>query len=183
MELVKKLEVTLAGWYKQVPFHLPVGGRKWLSENVWWIVLIGVIAGALSIIASVQAFLWAEQVSRQYRESVLYYGITPTVNDSMAMTVVWVSVLFYVAVIVLELLAISPLRARKKRGWNLLFLAMLVSAISGVVIAVLQTSVGSLLGTALGLAIGGYFLFEIHSHFGGAQTVKKAKPAPHTAKK
>lgn len=177
MEFVKKLEGMLAGWYKQVPFHLPAGGRKWLATNVWWLVLIGVVLGALSVFASVQAALWAQQATRIYSDAIAYYGIAPAANTSLNMTALWVSILFFAAIVVLELMAISPLKAQKKRGWNLLFLTMLVSAVSSVVSAVLQMSPMGLVGAALGLAIGGYFLFEIHESFNGAHVAKETEAA------
>ena len=181
MELVKKLEGTLAGWYKQVPFHLPAGGRKWLASNVWWLVLIGVVLGILSVFASVQAAFWAQQVTNTYSAAIAYYGIAPTANTSLNMTSLWVSILFFAAIVVLELMAISPLKAQKKRGWNLLFLTMLLSATSSVVSAVLQMSPMGLIGAAIGLAIGGYFLFEIHESFNGARAAKKTE-APKSTK-
>lgn len=173
--MVRKLETTLAGWFKQVPFHLPAGGRTWLTNNAWWIVLVGAILSALAALASVQAYLWAEGVTRQYRDAVAYYGITPAAGSSLDMTAVWVSLAFYVAVILLEVMAISPLKRRQKKGWDLMFMAMLVSALSGVVAAVLTVSVSGLLGTTVGLAIGGYFLFEVHSNFSKAHSAKEAK--------
>lgn len=182
MEFVKKLETTLAGWYKQVPFHLPAGGRKWLSENVWWLVLIGAVLSALGIIVSVQAYWWGQQVIDRYRDVSLYYGVGQVTNTTMDMTAVWVGVVFYVAVILLEVMAISPLKNRQKKGWNLLFMAMLVGAVAAVVSAVLALNFSSLISTAVGLVIGGYFLFEIHDSYSAARAAKKAEVATDTPK-
>lgn len=178
MEYVKKVEVTMAGWFKQVPFHLPAGARKWLSENAWWLVLIGVVLSALSILASVRTYLWAEQVTNQYRDLALSYGVTPASTSALDMTAVWVSLVLFAAVVVLEVMAINPLKNQKKRGWDLLFMALLVSALSSVVSAVLSVSFAGLLGAAIGLAIGGYFLFEIHDRFTQVRTAKKSGTAP-----
>lgn len=180
MELVKKLEGTLAGWYKQVPFHLPTGGRRWLAANVWWLVLVGVVLGVFSVIAAVQAVMWAQHTTQLYSDAIAYYGIAPATNNGLDMTALWVSILFFAAMVVLELMAVSPLKAQKKRGWNLLFLTMLLSAVSSVASAVLQMSPMSLVSAALGLAIGGYFLFEIHENFSGVRTAKKTEAAAST---
>ncbi len=49
MESLQKLEATVGEWYKGMP-HLPKNGQRWLAENAWWLVLIGVILGAIGAI-------------------------------------------------------------------------------------------------------------------------------------
>lgn len=169
MEYTKKLEATLAGWYKKVPFHFPPNGRKWLTENVWWLVLIGVVLSVLGLFAAVKGMMYVNDITSQYEAIAGYYGVR---NSSWNYnTAIWVSIIFGIVILVVEALAIKPLKALKKRGWDLLFLAMLVSALSAVVSAVLNYSFGSLIGAAIGFAIGGYFLFEIHP-FGPRKAAK-----------
>ena len=91
-----------------------------------------------------------------------------------------VSLVFLVATGILLALAVKPLKALEKKGWVLLFMTLLLEALSVVVNAVLSFSVlgfiMSLLFGAIGLAIGAYFIFEIHGQFGHTPkaTIKKA---------
>ena len=160
MEFITKLETTLAGWYKQVPFHLPPSARKWLTVNVWWLVLVGVVLSVLGLVSALKGMMYMNEVASQYEAIAGYYNVRDSSWNYN--TALWVSVVFSLVIVVIEATAIQPLKSLKKRGWDLLFLAMLVSALSAIVGAVLSYSLGSLIGAAIGLAIGGYFLFEIH---------------------
>jgi hypothetical protein len=173
MEQVTKLETVVASWYRQLPFHLPEGGRKWLSENVWWIVIIGVVSSALGALGSLRVFMWANQ-SWMF-DGITYYGARPS------WTPILISLLFTVAVIVLEAMAISPLKNGKKRGWDLLFIAMLVSLLGAALSAVLLLDPFSLIGSVIGFAIGGFFLFEIHDRYAKIPTVKKVETPQNKA--
>ena len=160
MEFMKKLETTLAGWYKQVPFHFPPNGRKWLTENVWWLVLIGVVMSILALIGAFKLMMYGNELVSQYQAVAGYYGVRDSSWNYN--TAIWVGIIFGLAILVIEAMAIQPLKALRARGWYLLFAAMLVGALSAVVSAVLNYDLGSLIGAVIGFAIGGYFLFEIH---------------------
>lgn len=165
METIVKLEKTLAGWYKQLPFHLPLEGRKWLAENAWWLVLIGVIASVLSIVGSLRSLFWAQDLSNSVLgDLAAYYGApvyNPWVDGSL-----WVGLVSFAIILVLEVAAINPLKVRAKRGWDLIFLTMLVGAIAAVVSVVVTGSMYGLLGAAVGVVVGGFFLFEVREQFG-----------------
>ena len=49
MELLSKLEHKIYGWFKSFP-GLPAGARKWLGDNVWWIVVISAVLVTISAI-------------------------------------------------------------------------------------------------------------------------------------
>ena len=67
---------------------------------------------------------------------------------------------------VLLLLAVAPLKALKKSGWDLLFYVSLVNIVVGLVyILVPGYGIGSLLGSLIGAAISWFFLFQIRSRF------------------
>lgn len=175
MELIGKLEKTVMGWAKNVP-HLPPAGQKWLGQNVWWIALIGAILSGISVLVSLAAL--ATLVSLIGAVSSTYYVSTSYGGLSILTAVV--SLVFLVVNGLLLAVAVKPLQRMEKKGWVLLFMTLLLEALSVVINAVLSFSVvgfivGILFG-AVGLAIGAYFISEIHGQFG--HRVKTADKAP-----
>jgi len=164
MEFINKLESIALGWVKNVP-HLPVAGQKWLALNVWWLALVGaILAGigglfALGSLFQLIALLGTVANSYYVVQSVTSWAILSSI----------VSIVFLAVEVLLLGLAVQPLKARQKKGWVLLFALLLVNALSVVVNAFLTFSFGGFIVTiifgAIGLAIGGYFLFEIHGQF------------------
>jgi len=166
MSSINKLENKVEGWLKPLP-HLPLAGQKWLAENVWWIVLVGLILsviGALILIGALVSILPIILMTSGYAG---YYG-------GSSYNLFWivgslVSLVFMFATIILTAMAISPLRQLKKKGWNLLFITLIVSGLSTVVNAIINFNlfsfIPSIIFGAIGLAIGAYFLYEIRSYF------------------
>lgn len=158
METIHKLETTVAKWYKSMP-HLPKGGRDWIAQNVWWIVLIGVILGALGVVALFSTLL----LGTVFLGGLLGgYGL---VAGAAATIAVFVSLAFSIATIVIDGLAIQPLKRMQKRGWELLFITALISVVSLLAHLILNHSFSGFVSGVIGLLIGGYLLFEIRDHF------------------
>lgn len=171
MESLHKLEATMASWFKQAP-HLPVGGQKWIAQNAWWIVLIGVALSAFGILAILPLLMGASAL-------VTVFGSVYSGNMVLDL---WIGLAFVAGVLVLEGMAVMPLKAQQKKGWDLVFMAVLLSALSAVVSAVLLMSVSKLFGAALSLIVGSYFLFEVRSYFKAASEAH-SKPKFVAAKK
>jgi hypothetical protein len=163
MNSLHKLENTVAGWFKQAP-HLPSNVTKWLSDNVWWLTLVGVAISVFGILALIPFLLGVSVLTSSY---ALYAGV----DVGRTMLAYWVSFGFLVAVVAIEAMAIMPLKAKKKQGWDLLFLAVLVSILSSLVGFVVTYGVSNIFGAVLTALIGGYFLFEIRGSF----TASKSK--------
>ena len=172
MELINKLERIVLGWVKNVP-HLPATGQKWLGVNVWWIALIAAIIGGIWFLFALNGLF--SLLTLLSSVSNLYY-VTNTYTDYAIFKAI-IGLVFLGLTVAALALAISPLKDRLKKGWVLLFLAWIISALSIVVSAVLSLSVIgfiiSIIFGAIFLAIGGYFLFEIHGQF--AHPTKRAK--------
>lgn len=178
MHFITKLETIVHGWAKNVP-HLPVEARKWLAQNVWWIAAVGAVLTAIAALFTLSGIF----------QSIAFLN-TPTyalyfVNTSLASLAIVTGIVTFVFLLietVLLGLAVKPLQSQQKKGWVLLFTLWLATAVFVVINAVLTMSFGGfivgIIGGAIGLAIGGYFLFEIHSQF--AHTVK---PVKETTKK
>jgi hypothetical protein len=169
---IAKIENMVAGWLKPMP-HLPKGGQKWLAENVWWIVLVGVIASTISLLISIGAIFTYIALVGAYSNvySAAAYGPGWVIGSI-------VSLLFSILIIVLLATAIGSLKAGQSKGWDRLFLVLLIKAVAVVIGAVLTLNpigfvVGILFG-AIGVAISAYFTFEIRSHFVAAKAhIKK----------
>lgn len=174
MEFLTKLERKVLGWLKGVP-HLPIGARKWLGDNVWWIVVIGAILGGIGTLGLLMGLF--STMSTLASPIVAYYASSTFVTWVIIKTVV--ALVFVAIEVVLLALAISPLKAKQKKGWVLLFMVWLLGALSVVVNAVLTLNplsfMTSIIFGALWVAVGGYFLFEIHSQFAHVERSKGVK--------
>jgi hypothetical protein len=167
MELVHSIEKMAESWFKQAP-HLPKGGRDWLASNVWWLVIIGVVVSAWGLLLLLPILFGVSLLSSSI-------GMMSGVGSYVGLFMVsaWVSFAFGVLTLIVEAMAIKPLQDKKKKGWDLMFLAVLLSAVSSVVSIVLTANPMGIIGAVIGLLIGGYFLFEIRDHFVAGAKAKK----------
>jgi hypothetical protein len=172
MSATDKLETTVAEWLRLVP-HLPSTAQKWLADNVWWLAIISVVASASGILIDILSLMSYLNIYGPIN------GLYTTQYIGGVIIVSLASVVFSLVTTFLTILAISHLKVLRKKGWNLLFLILIVNAISAIVVAALSTIINqSLLGFIVGVIVGGlvvaieaYFLFEIRSYF-----IVKAKP-------
>lgn len=166
MESLKKLETTIEGWLKPIP-HLPTTWRKWLSENVWWITLVGVILSILGLLALLATLLAAMSLFGAVSVYSGYYA--PAVYTGMGLLAGLVSLAFLAITVVITAMAVAPLKLMKAKGWDLLFVAFVIGIVSQVVNVFINfnavTVISGLVGAAIGAAISAYFLFEIRSYF------------------
>jgi hypothetical protein len=171
MESLRNLEVVVASWYKSAP-HLPKDGQRWLADNAWWLALLGLILGSLGILSVLLGVLLA---------GTLLAGVGGPIGAAIggiAFFAVFVSLAFAIADMVITAMAISPLKAKQKRGWSLLFLMALINVLSLAVSFLFQLNLFSLIWGLLFAAVGGYFLFEVRDYFVGSKTARR-----HTEKK
>lgn len=185
MEYITKLERIVIGWFKDIP-HLPAGARKWIGNNVWWLAIIGLVLSGISVIGlllSIAGLALAGGVAASYYASSTFVAFA-LINAIVALV-------FAVLDCVLLAMAISPLREKQKKGWVLLFMTLLLGAVSTVVSAILTLSllsfITSILFGAIWLAIGAYLLSEIHGEFAHVERSKgvkaeKASSATDTSK-
>ncbi|MEI6850374.1 MAG: hypothetical protein WCK26_00220 [Candidatus Saccharibacteria bacterium] len=181
MESIRKLENVIGGWLKPLP-HLPDTWRKWLSENIWWLTLIGVILEVIAIFMLVAA-IFAAMAVVSTTDAFLgaYYRASVTTYSGMWYFSSIVSIIFIIATTAITAMAIKPLQGMKKKGWDLLFIVFLLGVASSVVSAALSLTynayglIPNIASAIISAVIGAYFLFEIRSHFNAAKVVKKEK--------
>jgi len=159
MDSLHKLEDNVEKWLKPLP-HLPDDWRKWLAENSWWLTLIGVVLSVIGIFLLLGPILFYTAVTTS-----VYGVVVAETHTGLYTLAIWVSFALMVVVTIVEAFAISPLKALSKKGWDLLFLALVIEVVSSLVSAVLNVSIMSLISAAIGAVIGSYVLFEVRSHF------------------
>lgn len=167
MEAVRKLETSLASWYKQWP-HLPTSVTSFIGEWAWLFALISAILGVLGIVALVSITFFGVALLAGMGASYAAAG------GVIAATVV-ISAAFSVLIIYLTAIAIMPLKNRQKKGWNLIYYVVLLNLAAGVAGAVISFNLFGIIWAMLWAMIGGYFLFEVRGYFMSHARVKATK--------
>ena len=155
MQYVDSVSSTVAKWMKDVP-HLPKGFTKWLAENSWWLTIVGVVfsvIGAFGLLAAMTA------------GSALMVVVGAPALGGMFFISTLISLIGIGVSVVAEVMAITPLKAMKKRGWDLMFFVLLVSVAMGLLGSLLSANVGGILFGLIGAAIGAYVLLELKHYF------------------
>lgn len=163
-----KLEETVGQWYGNVP-HLPSDARQWLSDNLWWLALIGAVVSAAGLLAVMPLL----NATVSIYDSSYYTSISGVSRFSVFITLVG-----YIATVVLLALAVRPLKAKSLLGWRLLFWSFVVNTVLNVLAALLVYNLFTAFMSVVSAAVAGYLLFEVQGHFGihrKAKIVKKKK--------
>jgi len=155
MQQLSGLENSLGTLFKGLP-HLPKDWRHWLADNAWWLALIGAAIGCLAILGLVPVVLGIS----------IFKGIVagPAAGALIIITGI-VNMAVLVVSVALEAKAIMPLKARQKRGWDLLFLVSLVTFTGAVLNALITGNVDHIIGLVIGTLVGLYVLFEVRMYF------------------
>jgi hypothetical protein len=119
--------------------HLPKPLQHVLVDNLWWLAIARLGAG------------------------IVMLGILGNVSDTDSAPSQILLIMFG-SIIVLTIPAIYPLKQRKKLGWNLFFLTMIIQAV-GVVASLIASSNPVLLGAIMGAIVAGYVLLDIRSYY------------------
>lgn len=171
MDQINELEAHIAPWYKNAP-HLPQGGQQWLADNIWWIVLVFVVIGSFGLLGLLSAAFVGGALL------VGFGGIYGAALGGLAILITFLAIGFGLVNLVIGAFAISPLKDKQKKGWSLLFLALLISAGSAAIALLFTFDVFGLVRELLYITVGGYFLFEIRQYFDSVAVANKVKKAP-----
>lgn len=147
MNSLNQLAKSLDPYYAKLP-ALPKGVNDFIVTVAPWLALI---FGVLAILSGVAAFGFLTAFS----PLAVAVGV-----GGYAITAMLAAVVLLVQGAI-DLLAFAPLKARQKKGWNLMFL----SVVLGVVSSVVSLSVGSVVGGVIGALIGYYFLYQVKSYY------------------
>lgn len=156
MVQIHKLENLIGGWFKGAP-PLSKSTKETLA-GIWpWVALV---FGVLQLAAAWSLWRLYDRVQPfndlvdQYSQ---YYGNLDVGYSSVDKTFIFLAIAIAVVQGVLLLMAFSPLKARLKKGWDLMFL----SAIVGIVYSVATLFVdGRGIGSfVFGVIITGFVLY------------------------
>ena len=172
MQTVIKLELKIAEWYQTLP-RLPEASRKWIAANIWWITLVGVILGAIAILSIITATFFAGAALS------VYGGIIGAAIGGIILLGVLTFIGFMAVSVTLGAMAVGPLKSMRRRGWLLLFVALLIQVAEHIVSFVFNWNLFSLVWSLFLTAVFGYFLFEIRGFYGNpAVPTLKGRVAP-----
>lgn len=166
-QIIEPVDKALGGVVKDVP-KLPAGFRKWLADNAWWLTAIGAVLLGLSVLSSLTAL--SSPATSVYDSWLRMAGVN---TDSLRLSLI-INIVVGAISVVLYAMAVSPLKAMRKKGWDFLLLAMLVSVVGSLVAAVATGQVSSLLTTVIGLAIAVYILYGVREYFTGKPAKSEA---------
>lgn len=155
MQYLSSIEDTVAGWYKNFP-QPPRVFKRWLVDNVWWVIVINVFLGTLGLLATV----------KDASMSGINFSLTlPGIFSTMDQAAASITFLIALVVVILNAVAISPLRNKYKIGWKLLFAALILSVLSLAIGVVLTFDVGAFISGAISSVIVGYLLFSFRDQY------------------
>ncbi len=178
MSALRSLEANLDEIFVKNAPPLPSNAKKIIVE---YLPYINLVLGILTLLAALGLYNAAHTVNTliDYTNSLnTAYGSKVTVSH-LTLTV-WLSIIFLIIEAVLYIASFSGTKARRKSGWDLLFYALLVNLVYGIIVLFTDYGgVGHLLGAVIGSAIGFYFLFQIR----GSYRASKSKAAPGQGKK
>lgn len=175
MKALEPLEKSLNDLFvKKLP-AMPKGGKDFFVRYAPWASLI---IGLFSLWSAWTLYRWAStanqivDLANRWSEAL---GVNTGVSTSRWTAMLWISLIVIAITGVLYLFAFSPLKDRKKAGWNLVFYALTLNLIYGV-LSIFGDYGNAIVGTIIGFAIGGWILFQIRDAY-SEKGVPTTKPA------
>lgn len=174
--VLQSLESTLNDFFVKKAPPLPDNSKKALVKYLPWINLA---LGILTLYSAKLLWNWAHEVNKlvDYANRLnALYGGSASVADRMSFGV-WFGLAVLIAGAIIYIAAFPGARDRKKSGWNLMFYALLLNVVYGVV--TFFTDYGSfanLLGAIIGSGIGLYLLFQIRASYSAKGVAASRKP-------
>lgn len=161
MELVKKAETVIAGFFKNAP-KLPANSKESLVKAWPWIALV---FGVLQLWAA--WVLW--DLLRAVDKVSTYFGVYMSDvygYSSKDKFFIYLSLAVLVVDAVILLMAYPKLVKREKKGWDLIFLGALVNVVYSVLnLFISGRGFADFLFALFGSAVGFYLLFQVKDKY------------------
>lgn len=166
MDVLKSLESALDDIFVKKAPALPVNAKKFIVQYLPWINLI---LGLFTLVAARALWSWAHTVNSlvNYANNLSsVYGGTAVAHVNHLGFSVWLALVVLAIEALLYIAAFPGTRDRQKSGWNLLFYALLINIVYGVInLFTNYGGSGTLISAVVGSAIGFYFLFQIRGSY------------------
>ncbi len=166
MTYLKKLEISLAKAFSGLP-NISDSARESVAKVL---PALALIFGVFQLAAAYWVFKLA-RVAEQVDNFVRSYSALTGVNtglSSIDKTMIYLGAAVLLVDAVILLMAYSGLNTRKKKGWDLLFLAGVLNvAYSVVSLFINGRGFSSFLFGLIGSAFGFWLLFQVRSKFSG----------------
>lgn len=152
------IESKVIDFHAKLP-HLPNTGRQWLADNVWWIVLIAAVVGAVGAAALVLVTM----IGGVFLAGAVF--LFSAKFGGLALLAVTAAIMLMLANVVISIVAINPLREKMRKGWLLLVASLAVGFVAAILTDIVQLDDWAVIKDGLFLAIGLYVMFEIRDYF------------------
>jgi hypothetical protein len=173
MAALDSLEKSLEGIFVKNAPALPERGKEVV---VSWLPWINLILGILTLWAVLTLWHWAHLANNAVdyiNQLNATYGTGTVVHKLTGM--VWLGLIVLAIEAVLYLMAFPATRARQKSGWNLMFYALLVNLVYGIIVLFTDYGgFGTFLSYLLGSVIGLWLLFQIRGKYLGSHRMPSA---------
>lgn len=147
MNYLKQLEKFLDTNFVKLP-NLPKGGRDFIVSVAPWLALI---FGILAIIAGFWAF-GATSIMSPFAAAI---GVGKYTFVTFIMTII------LIIQGLIELIAFSPLKANKIKGWNLMFYSLILSFVS----SIFSLQITGIISSLFWSLVGYYFLYQVKTYY------------------
>lgn len=147
MNYLNGLRKALDKYYVKLP-AFPKGLNDFIVSVAPWLALV---FGVLAVIAGISAF------------GALSF-MSPFATIAGVRGYAFAAILSAIVLLaqgVIELLAFSPLKARKVKGWNLMFYSLILSFVSSII----ALNMYAVLNALVGALIGYYILYQVKSNY------------------
>jgi hypothetical protein len=165
MEILKSIDKQLDAAFKDAP-KLPNSTKEALVK-VWpWLALIFGLLQLMAVWALYESVRWSNEVIDSLNSLSVYYTgqtVGPSSTDKMFL---YVGIIVLLVDAVILLMAFPHLKKRAKKGWNLIFLGMILNVIYAIISPFLYgNNFGNLIFGLVGSAIGFYLLYQVKDKY------------------
>jgi hypothetical protein len=168
------LEAWLNNLFAKSSPRLPSQTKKTLVE---WAPTIGLVLGALSLLAAWSLWHWANTVI-YYAGTMcaIYPGYICPLPVSRFSVWLWLGVIFLAIEGLLYLFAYPKLNSRKKEGWDYLYYGTIINTAYAIVsLFASYDSLNHFIGGLIGSVAGLYLLFQIRDSYLGPKRIAPTK--------
>lgn len=164
MGIVSMFDKTLGGVFKSLP-SLPENAKETLAK-VWpWLALVG---GVLQLVGAWGLYDLTRTVNKlnDFVNSFSAFTNTSLGLSSTDKLWLWAGIVLLAVQGVIMLVAFPALQGRKRKGWEWLYLALLIDLVYAVVtIFIVDRGAGTFVMNLIEASIGFYLLYQVKEKF------------------